>query len=100
VAVVDYERAWHALLAKIAERDGWGSAKLTLEAARIAGQHQVSEGFIERALRMYGGEVTFTTSTPGGSSSAPGSKLTDARDVPPATADHQGDHDGPEHPRR
>lgn len=72
MARVDYEQAWVELGELIASRDGWGSKALTLEMAKLAASHRISETFLERALRIYGGQVTLVVDSPEASSSDPG----------------------------
>jgi hypothetical protein len=54
VALVDHSAAWLDLVKLIESRDGWGSKQLLAEMSKLEAKHRVSEGLIERVLRLYG----------------------------------------------
>lgn len=99
MAHIDYEAAWHDLAAVIVDRPtGWGTRALAAEMIRVAAKHRVSETFLERSLRMYGGTLTLaapTAEVP--SNDAPGNAARIAS--VPAHRQSHGGHDG-HHPHR
>lgn len=52
--LVDYERAWLALKAATAGRQGIGVGSLHALMAQLEIDHRVEEGLPERAFRLYG----------------------------------------------
>jgi hypothetical protein len=62
--VADYEAAWVELGELIQSREGWGSKTLAAEMAAVLARHRVSEGTIERILRLHGGQIAVVMSTP------------------------------------
>lgn len=92
MAVVDYEGAWHDLLALIVSRDGWGSRTLATEAVDIAASHRVpDESDEDRAGRMNFGQHSLAVNRPGKASSADGGQApAGTRDAAPGTEGRGG----------
>lgn len=52
--LVDYEAAWHELVAALGERPNWGRDQLRARAAEVLSSHHVPESGPEEAMRLYG----------------------------------------------
>lgn len=94
MAHVDYEAAWQDLAATIVDRPGgWGTRALAAEMVRIQAAHRVSETFLERALRMYGGTLTLAAPIAEVPSNGTNGNAACAA-VVPAHRQSRGGHDG------
>ena len=52
--LVDYERAYHELIAALGERPNWGRDQIRARAATVLAECHVPESEPERAFRLYG----------------------------------------------
>lgn len=93
---VDYEAAWVELGELIASREGWGAKVLAQEMAKVAAAHRVGESFLERGLRIYGGELKLVAQPTEQSSSGPGGKPTVSA-AGSRPIEDRGGHDGEQH---